>query len=125
MTTLSFAILNIKYSLYTVLSIILYTVLCIIYYTILCIILHNVLCIILYIVVCIIYCTMYYIIYYTMYYIIYCTMYYITVVPQASVHLYVTAHPLIFVLKGKCKFPMQVPTSSHPLRFVVIVFYHV
>ena len=31
-----------------------------------------------------------------------------TVVPRAS------AHPLIFVLKGKCQFPMQVPTPIPP-----------
>ena len=31
-----------------------------------------------------------------------------TVVPQAS------AHPLIFVLKGKCQFPVQAPTPILP-----------
>ena len=37
-----------------------------------------------------------------------------TVVPQASAHLYVSAHPHIFVLKGKCQFPVQAPTSILP-----------
>ena len=43
-----------------------------------------------------------------------------TVVLRASAHLYVSAHPLIFVFKGKCQFLVQAPTPSHPLRFVVI-----
>ena len=37
-----------------------------------------------------------------------------TVVPRASTHLYVSVHPHIVVLKGKCQFPVQAPTTIPP-----------
>ena len=44
-----------------------------------------------------------------------------TVVPRASAHLYVSAHPFILSLKENVNSPCKPPPPCHPLRFVVIV----
>ena len=44
-----------------------------------------------------------------------------TIVPRASPHLYVSAHPDILSLRKNVNSPCNCPPSAHPLRFVGIL----